>query len=122
MKIEQSFVTEKLKGLNGDLLKNPYKKLWSRSNPTLGYCYIVSEALYHYVDGNVKAYCISLEEGTHWYVTIDGKIVDFTHEQFESPVNYEKGIGKGFFKGSVKTKKGYISKRGYEMAKHLELV
>jgi len=120
--ISQSFVRNKLVELNGEMLKSPYKKRWTKDNPTLGYCYIVSEALYHYID-NVKAFCISMGElGTHWYVTIDNSIVDFTGEQFNDEVDYSKGIGKGFFKGSVKTDKGYISKRGYEMAKHLGLI
>ena len=120
--IEKSFVVDKLRELGGDLLSSVYKKRWTADNPTLGYCYIVSEALYHYLDSDVKAYCISMENGTHWYVRVDGEIVDFTGDQFEVPVDYGKGIGKGFFKGSIKTDRGYISKRGYAMALHLGLV
>lgn len=121
--VSHSFVRSKLKQLNGELLKKPYRDLWSFKNPTLGYCYIVSETLYHYVDEDVKVFCINMgESGTHWYVTINGAIVDFTGEQFKEPVDYSKGVGKGFFKGSIKTDKGYISKRGYEMAKHLEFI
>lgn len=121
MVIEKSFVVSKLKELNGHLLKSHYKKLWTKNNPTLGYCYLVSEALYHYLDHDTKAYCISMESGTHWYVEVDGKIIDYTSDQFNNPVDYNKGVRKGFFKGSIKTNKGFISKRGHEMAKHLNL-
>lgn len=120
--VDKRIVVNKLRDLDGELLKKEYKNRWTPDNPTLGYCYIVSEALYHYLDNEVKAYCISMDNGTHWYVTVDGEIVDFTGDQFDFPVDYGKGIGKGFFKGSVKTARGYISKRGYEMALHLGLV
>lgn len=120
--LKRDFVIGKIAELNGDLLKSPYKQLWTIDNPTLGYCYIVSEALYHYLDGEIKAYCISMDNGTHWYVKLDNNIHDFTNEQFDQDVDYSKGIGKGFFKGSIPTNKGYISKRGYAMAKHLELI
>lgn len=121
--MNQSFVNHKLKELNGKLLKKQYSELWTEDNPTLGYCYIVSEAIYHYFKGEIKAFCINMGElGTHWYTTIDDEVVDYTGEQFGEPLNYSKGVCKGFFKGSYKTDKGYISKRGYEMAKHLELI
>lgn len=120
----QEQVRQKLLSLNGSMLKKEYAKKWSRDNPTLGYCYIVSEALYHYLEGDIKAFCINLgsELGTHWFVKIDGIVTDYTGEQFSEPIDYSKAIGKGFFKGSVQTPKGFISKRGFEMAKHLELV
>ena len=113
-------VIEKLRALNGEMLKNPYRQQWSADNPSLGYCYIVSEAIFHYIDAEVKAFCISMgEAGTHWFVKVDGDIVDFTSDQFDTPVDYSKAVGKGFFKGGIKTDKGYISKRGHAMAIHL---
>lgn len=119
----QLLVRSKLKKLNGELLKKPYIDLWSEKNPTFGYCYILSESLYHYIDKDVRAFCINMGElGNHWYVTINGSIVDFTGEQFKDPIDYSKGVGKGFLKGSIETNKGYISKRGYQMAKYLGLI
>lgn len=124
--LEQVFVNKQLKTLGNSLLKKPYKDDWTKDNPTYGYCYVVSEALYHYVEGEVKPYCISLGDGlTHWFVKINGKPVDLTGEQFTNKsivIDYNKAIGKGFFKGSIQTDKGFISKRGYEIAKLLGLV
>lgn len=48
--------------------------------------------------------------GTHWFIQVNGEIKDFTSAQFDFELDYSKAIGKGFFKGSVKTEKGYISK------------
>lgn len=124
--LEQSFVNEQLKTLGNSLLKKPYKDNWTTDNPTYGYCYVVSEALYHYMNGEIKPYCISIGEGlTHWFVKLDGQVIDLTGEQFTNEhivIDYDKAIGKGFFKGSIKTDKGFISKRGYEIAKLLKLI
>lgn len=117
--LDMNHIHKKLLELNGHLLKPNYKKLWSRENPTLGYCYILSEVLYHYIPENVKTYCISGDFGTHWFVKINGETVDFTKYQFNFEIDYSKAIGKGFFKGSIQTNKGYISKRGFELYQHL---
>lgn len=119
----QEFVESKLQEIGAKLLKKPYVNHWRQDNCTYGYCYVVSEAFYHYLDeANVHAYCLNLgDDGTHWYLKVNDEWIDFTHKQFNYPINYAKGVRKGFFKGSVKTKRGYISKRGYEMAKHLGL-
>lgn len=119
----QHIVEEKLKEIGSTLLKQPYIQQWKEENCTYGYCYIVSEAFYHYLEEeHVRTYCMNLgDEGTHWFLKINDKIVDYTYKQFSHPLDYTKAICKGFFKGSVKTKRGYISKRGYEMAKHLGL-
>ncbi|MNV55184.1 hypothetical protein D3C71_1474100 [compost metagenome] len=79
--------------------------------------------VYHFTDAkNIGAYCISLDDGdTHWYVIADGKVLDFTAEQFlNEHIPYEKAKRKGFFKGSIKTDRGYISKRAYQIAKIIE--
>lgn len=116
-------VYNKLKELKTNLLQKQYEKGWNETNPTYGYCYIVSEAIYHYSEEkNIKAYCMNLGDmGTHWFLKLDEKIIDYTSDQFPFELDYAKAIGKGFMKGSIKTSNGYISKRGYEMAKHLEL-
>lgn len=124
--INETFVKAKLKELGNSMLKKPYKDMWTEDNPTLGYCYIVSEALYHYLDGDIKSYCISMGDGfTHWYIVRDGEILDFTKEQFIGlgmNIDYNRSVHKKFYKGSFETKKGFISKRGFEMAKLLNLI
>ena len=122
--INREFVHQKLQELGPTLLKPNYAKDWTPDNPTLGYCYVVSEALFHYLEEEVHTYCINLGEGigTHWFVKVKDQIIDFTKEQFSFAVDYSKATRKGFFKGGVQTPTGDISKRGYEMAKHLELI
>ena len=120
-KIEQT-----LKEIGPNLLKPKYRKEWSKDNPTYGYCYIVSEVLYHYVYENVVPCVINYGEGigTHWFVKDrdTGKVFDFTEKQFNFSVEHEVGLPKGFMKGKYKTNKGYISQRGYQLAQHLGLI
>lgn len=124
--ITQKFVNAKLIELGNKLLKKPYKDKWSADNPTFGYCYIVSEALYHFGGYNdPKPYVVNFGEeiGTHWWLLdADGLVIDYTSLQFDFEVDYSLGRRAVFFKGGIKTDKGYISKRGYEMAKILELI
>lgn len=70
-------------------LKQPYKDLWSADNPTLGYCYVVSEFLYHEFPGKYIPYVMKIENGTHWFLKdVEGNIVDYTVEQFNNKLNY----------------------------------
>jgi len=120
----QDQVNTALREIGNSLLKQPYKDAWSEDNPTLGYCYVVSEALYHYaVDGTVTPRVISFPEGgTHWYLQTEEGIVDFTSEQFPFDVDYAASNRCPFFKGGVQTSRGYISKRGHIIAQKLGLV
>ena len=123
--LTQDFVNAKLRILGNTLLKNPYKQEWSEDNPTLGYCYVVSEAIFHYgLEGKVTPMVMSFPEGgTHWFLKLeDGSIVDFTHEQFTFGVDYTQATRCPFFKGGVQTSRGYISKRGHIIAQKLGLV
>ena len=122
--LDDAFIEAKLQQLGNRLLKQPYKEQWRPENPTYGYCYIVSEAIYHYAPEKIKAYCMNLGPswGTHWYITINNEIKDFTRKQFPFELDYRQAKGKGFFKGAIQTPRGFISKRGYEMASLLELI
>lgn len=121
----KSDVRNKLIQLGSSLLKGNYVNNWSKNNPTYGYCYIVSEALFHYLnEDNIEVYCMNFGHpyGTHWFLKVNNEVIDYTDEQFPFEVPHEKAKRKGFFKGSVKTDKGFISRRGYEMAKILKLI
>lgn len=120
--LTQDTVNEKLRELGNKFLKEPYKSQWSEDNPTLGYCYIVSEAIFHYGGlENPTPYVISFPEGgTHWFIKDGDKIYDFTSEQFDFPVDYSKANRCPFFKGGVETPNGkFISKRGHVIAQML---
>ena len=117
------FVHETLRKLGPSLLKEPYKSKWTKQNPTYGYCYIVSEALYHYGKQGLRPCCLSLGGGcTHWFLKDGDTILDYTAAQFSFSLPYEQAVGKGFMKGSVKTHRGFLSKRGYAMAEALKLL
>ncbi|OGI17141.1 MAG: hypothetical protein A2287_05845 [Candidatus Melainabacteria bacterium RIFOXYA12_FULL_32_12] len=100
-------LTNTLKQLGPKLLKDPYKFLWTPENPTLGYCYLASELLYHYIVPNKEDYkpmIIKFDNGTtHWFLQNrhNGNILDLTEEQFSklnSPIKlpYEKAKNTGF--------------------------
>ena len=82
--------------LTDDLRRPPYK---GSSNPLTGHCYVASEALYHLLGSRDWVPCnIQHEGGPHWYLKnkVTGEVLDATAGQFETPVPYEKGRGKGF--------------------------
>lgn len=120
--ISQSFINDKLSLLNGELLKPEYRKLWSIEKPTTGYCYILSEAIYHYCNGTFEIYYIKVNNQTHWYLMQQNNIIDFTANQFDCYIDYSKGKHIGFLKGKYKTDKGYISARGKALAEFLEFM
>jgi len=87
-----------LRRMGPKYLKSSYKSKWSRERPTTGYCYVVSEFLYHYIfKRNVDVYFTRVGKGTHWYLKQDGKIIDLTADQFiDETVNYNKGQRASF--------------------------
>ena len=68
-------------------LKGSLKKEWSIDNPTRGYCYNVSEWLYHYIAPyGSKPYLLKVpnEEFNHRFIKWkDGTIIDLTVDQFD---------------------------------------
>lgn len=89
--------------LSDDLLSKNYRALRER-NPDLpncfGHCYVASEAAYYLLGGREEGWqpCHIYHLGaSHWYLRHStGAILDLTAEQFQSPLNYENGGGKGF--------------------------
>jgi hypothetical protein len=104
-------------------LKPSYREKWTSENPTFGYCYLISEILYHFVYPKSKSYCLNLGPlGTHWFLKNDGVIIDWTKDQFDFAIPYEKARGCGFFKGSTRTERGYISKNAHQLGMVLGLI
>lgn len=84
--------------LTDDLRKPQYRGM---TNCLAGHCYVASEALHHMLGGKESGWtpqCIQHEGGSHWYLRHrhSGAILDPTASQFNTPVPYEKGVGKGF--------------------------
>lgn len=128
--ITQFELNEKLAKLGPVLLKPAYKKKWTEARPTTGYCYLVSEALFHYVLPDSFPNMINLgEHGTHWflrdrYLKMNGRyiVIDLTGNQFDFEVPYDKARRAAFYKGSVKTPNGFISHKGFLLSKYLKLI
>ena len=79
------------------LRKKEYRE---HPHPLGGMCYIVSEALY-WLDGDRENYTpmnVVHEGAQHWWLLDKrtGRHVDLTAEQFDTPVPYEQGVGRGF--------------------------
>ena len=91
-------------------------KPWKGSPFALsGHCYIAAEAAYHLLGGRYSKHlkpCFIRHEGEpHWYIQSRHGIIDPSAEQFESPVPYHKGKGKGFLtKGPSKRAQILISR------------
>lgn len=103
----------------GALLKKEYQI--EGEHYTFGYCYIASEALYHYMggkDSNLTPVCGRDDNGiVHWWLRDNrGNIFDITREQYTSKGEtppYDKGRACGFI-GSK------ISKRAKALLEILE--
>lgn len=126
MKLTEQHVINTLREIGDRLLSPKYRHEWETESPTNGYCYIVTEVVFHYVLDDVTPVVINLGDGTtHWYVKnkATGVITDFTRQQFgDERIPYERGVYKGFMKGGIQTPKGFISKRGHELALRLGVV
>lgn len=98
-------------------LKPQYKNQWTPERPTTGYCYVVAEVVYYYLapKGSRPYVMKTGANETHWFIKApDGNIIDLTADQFDEPVDYEKGKPQNF-----RTKQ--ISKRGKILADLLGL-
>ena len=96
-------------------LRSPYKEQWTPARPTTGYCYVVSEVVYHYfAPKGSKSYVLKTgDNSTHWFLKSPaGEVIDLTADQFDKTVPYEKAKPHAFL---TKT----ISKRGKVLSKLL---
>jgi hypothetical protein len=98
-KIEKAIV----KNLTDDLLTNAFRQLKERIGDlpnTFGHCYVASEAAFHLLGGKKsgwKPQFIRHLGCPHWFLKHrDGRVMDLTAEQFQTPIEYDRAIGKGF--------------------------
>lgn len=83
--------------LTDDLRRPPWR---GSSNRMAGHCYVATEVAFHrlkYLGIHSRPHFIRHEGQPHWYLVYgDGHVLDYTAEQFATPVPYHKGKGKGF--------------------------
>jgi len=117
-KIGKHELDDALREMGPKYLKERYRERWTPERPTTGYCYVVSEVLYHYeAPEGSKPYVVRMHDGneTHWFLKDPkGRVIDFTADQYDEPVPYDKGKPCAFL-----TKQ--LSKRGRVLADLLGL-
>lgn len=69
-----------------DLCYPKVKDDWDSENPTLGMCAITSLLVHDYLGGDIAK--IKVDGISHYFNIIEGKIVDFTCEQFSFQLDY----------------------------------
>ena len=85
--------------LTPDLLAGEYRAC-AGQHPMAGHCSVATEALYFTLGGKTAGYTpmnVRHEGVSHWYLrTPDGRYLDPTADQFDTPVDYASGRGRGF--------------------------
>lgn len=90
---------------------------WNDSNPTLGYCAIVSILVNDYFGGEI--YKIKVDGICHYFNLIDDNVVDLTSDQFNKEIDYNGKIRKD--KLEILQDKDTLS-RYNELKKRLKLI
>ena len=114
--IEKEKLHSALRQMGKKGLKPQYRDRWTPERPTTGYCYVVTDVIFHYLapEGS-KPYVVRMNGDTHYYLKLpNGEIVDDTSDQYDEPVPYEKGKPYPFPKK--------ISPRGKKLAELLGLI
>lgn len=75
-------------------------KYQGNPNAMAGHCYVASEAAFHILGGREAGWTavqIEHESDSHWFLRHDdGTVLDITADQFQTPVPYDEGRGRGF--------------------------
>lgn len=87
-----------------DLLRPEYAAKVARgADPLTGHCYVATEALWHLLGGSRSGWRPfsgrgpGRAGGSHWWlVGPGGEVADVTARQFDRPVDYAAGTGRGF--------------------------
>jgi len=84
--------------LTPDLLRPEHHQVAGKP-PTFGHSYVAAEAYYHLAGGaelGLTVYHVRHEGTVHWWLQLDGVIIDPTGDQFTTRVPYEAG-GRAHF-------------------------
>jgi len=106
--IDRQKLHDALRQMGIKYLKPQFRDQWTPDRPTMGYCYVVAEVVYHYLapKGSRPYIMKTGENETHWFIKDpSGRVIDETADQFDEPIDYTRGKPRNFL-----TKD--ISKRG----------
>lgn len=108
--IDRDKLHDALRQMGKECLKKPYyKDKWTPECPTTGYCYAVSEVVYHYLaPEGCRPYVMKIAENeTHWFLKCpNGKVIDLTDDQFCERPDYDMGKPQNFLRGKQLSKPG----------------
>jgi hypothetical protein len=120
--MNDSLITRLIQAMReSDDLRKP--KYQGNRNIMAGHCYVASEVLYHHFKGRghaVKAMHVRHEGESHWFLLLNGMVLDVTAGQFKESMRcgvyipYWKGRGKGLLTALP-------SKRAVEMARRANI-
>jgi hypothetical protein len=93
-------IAELIEAIQANLTNDLLKPGQGGARPFAGHCYVACEALMHaagYHGVKLVPQTVRHEGGVHWYLRdAEGNVLDPTADQFESPVPYGTGRGRGF--------------------------
>lgn len=115
--LEKESLHTALKGMGADFLVVDKHK-WSSDKPTTGYCYVVSEVVYHFYAprGTKPARLENAGTSSHWFLVYPGNmVIDLTLDQNPEPFDYHKAEYRDFYTAD-------ISARARVLAKKLNLI
>jgi len=102
--IDRQKLHDALRQMGKKHLRPQYKDRWTPERPTTGYCYVVTEVIYHYVapEGYRPRVMKTSGNDTHWFLERqDGKVIDLTDDQFDERLNYSAGKPQNFMTTEV---------------------
>ncbi len=83
-----------LRHMGTEHLRDRYKDRWTPDRPTTGYCYVVTEVLFHFLapEGYQPHVMVTGGDDTHWFLKgPDGDVIDVTDDQFDYELDYSQG-------------------------------
>ena len=92
-------VTARVRAVLTDDLLKPHYRTRAHRRPATGHCYVACEALFHLLGGKEAGLTpaqIRHEGESHWFLRTPTGVLDPTADQFDTPVPYPSGTGKGF--------------------------
>ena len=79
-------------------LKSQWRDQWTEDRVTTGYCYPVSEVVFHFTNRNTDSYILKNSDNTtHWFLrTKTGRVIDLTADQIDGYFDYDSGVQRRF--------------------------